>query len=283
MKIIKVVFYCSALYLCGHRVQAQDIFVNLTSSGSTTGTQTINAPSGYSYSAAAPVSGTTWNFFNETPVAKASGTVAGTYTLFNASPLDDSAGTSISETLTISLTQTTTSTHANPASAIGENTIQSGGVMAQAWRNYNNSAGYYLTYDIVGLADSSPFDLYIEGGTTTSGQGAGITLAAGNVLGSDPSTGTTVNTTANSNGAFGSLFTGSPGSYSLMASGTTWLELQGQSDATGNFSFELNGAGSAAYLNGFQLVPGAAPEPSALALAGAGLGLVGLIRSRRHS
>ena len=127
--------------------------------------------------------------------------------------------------------------------------------MASAWRNYYNAGGNYLTFTVSGLSNASPYDLYLEGGTTTSGQGTGVALAAANQLGANATTAVTTNTTANSNGSYGSLWTVSNGSTNLMPEGTTWEVLHGQSDATGHFSFEFNGAGSAAYLNGFQLVP----------------------------
>jgi hypothetical protein len=279
MKIMKNLKYKiaavlgSAICFCGHQVQAQNIFIDLTSAlngGNDTGTLSINAPAGYNYSAAAPVVGTTWNTFDVVPVELPVGTTVGTYNLFTTSALQDSVGSSLSPTLNISETVTATTTHANPTTGTGENVIQPGGVMAQAWRNYNNSSGFYITYTIAGLAASTPFNLYVNGGTTTSGQGTQVTLAAGNVLGANPGSGATADTTQNYNGAYGSLFTSVDGgtTFELMASGTTWFELEGQSDASGNFSFEQIGTGSQAYLNGFQIVP--APEPTTFALFGLG-------------
>jgi hypothetical protein len=269
----------SALCFCGHHVQAQNIFVDLNTSGSA-GTTTIAAPAGYSYSAAAPVSGTSWNTFGESSVVVPANSAAATYTLYNNSALVDSSGTIITPTLTISLTEPVMTTHANPSTATGENTIQPGGVMQGAWRNYNNSSGFYITYAIAGLSASTPFDLYVEGGTGTSGQGTQITLAAGN----GGATGATTDATANYAGNYGSLFdsTDSGATFQLMSSGTTWLELTGTSDASGNFSFEQIGTGSQAYLNGFQLVASPVPEPSVFALAGLGMLGFGWMNRRLH-
>lgn len=261
------------LVLCffGYQVQAQNgnIFVELTTAlngGNDTGTVSVGGPTGYGYSAAAPVGGTTWNTFDVVPVELPIGTTAGTYNLFTTSGLEDSFANSLSQTLNISETVTATTTHLNPTTGVGENVIQPGGVMANAWRNYNNSSGFYITYTFAGLVASTPFDLYIYGGTVNSGQGVQVTVAAVN----GGATGATADTTPNSNGSYGSLFTSNgSGGYQLMTSGTTWEELTGTSDASGNFSFEQIGTGSQAYLNGFQLV--AAPEPSTFALAGLGM------------
>lgn len=235
---------------------AQNIFVALRSSLSGPSTVNIPAPAGDNYSAAAPVSGTTWNTVDLKNVVGTNSTVGTISNLYMSLPLENSAGVGVTPTLTISYTNTvSTGTRTQPSGASGENSIQPGGVMVNAWRNYYNASGNYFIFAFSGLSNSSPYDLYVEGATTTSGQGAGVTLATANILGSNPSAVVTTNATANSNGAYGSLWTVTSGSTNLMPQGTTWAVLHGQTDASGNFIFLMNGAGSSAYLNGFQLVP----------------------------
>ena len=246
--------------------RAQNIFVDLLTGSSTPSTVAIAAPNGCSYSGAAPVAGTTWNTVGKSTTVPQSTAPGTTFILYTNLPLQDSAGAGISPTLTVAYySKVTTGTRTEPSNASGENTIQPGGVMQQAWRNYYNASGNYFTFTISGLATATRFGLYVEGGTGTSGQGAGVALAAGNYLGANPTNTVTTNTTPNSNAVYGSLFTANgAGGFQLMPQGTTWNLLCGQSDASGNFSFLLNGAGSAAYLNGFQLVPLAAPSLSGL-------------------
>jgi hypothetical protein len=235
---------------------AQNIFVALRTSATGPSTVNIPAPAGSIYSAAAPVPGTTWNTVdlqNMVGTNSAAGTVSNLYVNL---PLVNSIGAGITPTLTIAYTnRVSTGTRTQPSGASGENTIQPGGVMANAWRNYYNASGNDFIFAISGLSNASPYDLYIEGGTTASGQGAGVTLAAANISGPNPAAAVTTNATANSNGAYGSLWTAAGGTTTLMPQGTTWAVLHGQTDASGNFSFLLNGPGGSAYLNGFQIVP----------------------------
>ncbi len=235
---------------------AQNIFVALRTSATGPSTVNISAPVGYTYSAAAPVPGPTWNTVDLKNVV-GTNSVAGTISnLYVNLPLVNSIGASITPTLTIAYTnRVSTGARTQPSGAGGENTLQPGGVMANAWRNYYNASGNDFIFAISGLSNSSPYDLYLEGGTTTAGQGAGVTLAAANIWGPNPASAVTTNATANSNGAYGSLWTVAGGTANLMPPGTTWAVLHGQTDASGNFSFLLNGPGAGAYLNGFQLVP----------------------------
>jgi len=270
---------CLGLLASSAVADAQNIFVQFPTSGGA-GTATIAAPAGYGYSAAAPVSGTSWNTFGESTIVLPTGTAAGTYTFYNNSALVNSVGTSIAETLTISETCPVTLTHANPSTGSGENTIQPGGVMKGAWRNYNNSTGFYITYTIANLPASTPYGIYVYGGTTTSGQGVAINLTnSANWLGANPVTNlVTLNTNANGASVYGSIWTAAGGTTNLMpnlpvgstATGTqtnggAWGVLYGQSDSSGNLIFRLGtpaptGTGSGAYINGFQIVPLSAPS-----------------------
>jgi hypothetical protein len=237
--------------------QPNNIFVALRTTTSGPGLTSIPAPTGYSYSAAAPVAGTTWNTVDLKNSVGMNSTVGAVSNMYSGLALQNASGMSSTQTLSVAYTSTiTTGTRTQPSGSSGENTIQPGGVMQNAWRNYYNAGGNYITFTFSGLNPSSPYDLYLEGGTTGSGQGVGASLAPANVLGANPTSGVTANTTANINGAVGSLFTtNNAGGYQLMPQGTTWIVLHGQSDATGKFSFIFNGPGSEAYLNGFQLAP----------------------------
>lgn len=235
---------------------AQNIFVNIRTSGSTPSTSTIAAPAGSLYSAAAPVTGATWNNVSRT-VTVPQGTMAGsTFTLYSGLNLVNSAGVGTTQTLTVSYySAVSTGTRTEPSTASGENTIQPGGVMAEAWRNYLNSSGNYFAFTVSNLSVSTPYGIYFYGGTTSSGQGVGLALRAGYGLSNSPTNAFTTNTTVNSSGAFGALWTVSNGVTNLMPSGTTWNALYGRSDASGVFRFLFNGLSSYAYLNGFQIVP----------------------------
>lgn len=110
---------CIGLLFLPVFANAQNIFVQFPTSGGA-GTATIAAPAGNSYSAAAPVAGTSWNTFGESSIVLPIGTAAGTYTFYNNSALVNSVGTSIAETLTISETCPVTLTHANPSTGSGK-------------------------------------------------------------------------------------------------------------------------------------------------------------------
>jgi pectin methylesterase-like acyl-CoA thioesterase len=274
----RAVLACLLTFAFCAQSRAQNIFVQFPTSGGA-GTAAIAAPAGNTYSAGAPVSGTSWNTFGESTIVVAANSAAGTYTLYNNSALVNSVGTGITPTLTISLTEPVVTSHANPSTASGENTIQPGGVMKGAWRNYNNSSSFYYTYAIAGLPASTPFGLYVYGGTATSGQGAAINLTnSANWLGGNPTNLVTLNTNLNSAASAGAIWTVSGGTTNLMpqlptgsiASGTqtnggAWGVLYGQSDPSGNFIFRLGapaptGTGNGAYINGFQLVPLSVPS-----------------------
>jgi|GEM_PF-1077732 len=257
---------CLALLACATVANASvfDIFYKLSATTTTVNPSavTIAAPSGYSYSAAAPVSGTTWNVVDKNAGIPASQTAGSTYT-YSANnqaasgAVKDVAGNILSGVaLTVTYTAVVANGNSEPLTMSGENTIQPGGVMQYGFRNYNNSSGNYYTFSFTGLPGSTPFDLYIYGGTSTTAQGTGCALLAANALGANPTSATTANSTLNSASVYGSLFTGTSPSYSLMASGTTWAVIHAQSDSSGNFAFQFKkiNNNNQAYLNGFQLV-----------------------------
>ena len=256
---------CTAFCVLVARAGAQNIFGNIRTSGSTPSTSTVAAPAGYGYSAAAPVSGTTWNNIGTTvkvPVGTAAGS---TSTVYSGLALYNSIGSSISQTLSVAYySAVTTGSRSEPSGGTGENTIQPGGVMAEAWRNYLNASGNYFIFTISNLPSSTPYGLYIYGGTGSSGQSVGVTLPAGYGLANSPTNAFTTNTTVNANGAYGSLWTISGGVTNLMPQGTTWNTLYGKSDAAGVFKFLFNGLSGYAYFNGFQVVQLSPPGFSGL-------------------
>ena len=255
---------CLMLLVFSTSIKAQNIFVKFsTGTGVSNQTATINPPFGSSYSGAAPATGAVWNVIGRAALVPQNTTAGSDYTLWSNLPLTNSDGTLGSQFLSIVYHSTvTTGTRSEPSTANGENTIQPGGVMQNAWRNFYNGSGNYLTFIVSNLPASTPYAAYIHGGTTTAGQGAGVTLDAGFGLTGSPTNGTTTNTVLNSNGSAGSLWTTNTagGGFKLMNEKETWLALYARSDASGEISFRLNGSGSAAYLNGFQITPLVSPS-----------------------
>jgi hypothetical protein len=237
-------------------VPADNVFVALRTTYTGPSTTSIAPPPGGRYSAAAPVSGTIWNTVDLKNLVGTNSTAGSSSNLYVNLALENASGASIPPTLSITYSNViTTGTRTAPSGVNGENTLQPGGVMENAWRNYLNASGNYFTFRISGLSNSSPYDLYLEGATAVSSEGGGVQLAPANIFGTEPANAVTANTTTNSLGSYGSLWTVTGGATNLMPQGTTWTLLHGQTDASGKFSFYFNGGGSAAYLNGFQLVP----------------------------
>ena len=243
---------CTALGYLASTASAQNIFVKLSTSTSVSNTIAgINPPSGYPYSAAAPFAGTSWNV-----IGMARKVPAGTAAPFDTNlyvnvPLVNSSGASIAPTLTVSYhLGTATGTRTEPSTGSGENVIQPGGVMQNAWRNF--STGNYATFTITNLTANGQYGLFIYGGTTTSGQGCQATNISGQAQ-----TVSTTNNSANSAGAFGSIWTVSGGSTNLMPQGKTWNFTTCAADANGIFSFRYGVPSDSNYrfYNGFQLVP----------------------------
>lgn len=262
---LRSVALCGLLGLVAGQLSAQNIFVNIRTSGSTPSTSAIAAPVGYSYSAAAPVPGTTWNNVSRSTTIPGGTTAGTTFIIYNSLSLNNSIGAGISQTLTVSYhSAVTTGSRTEPSTASGENIIQPGGVMAEAWRNYLNASGNYFTFTISNLTASTPYAIYFYGGTGTSGQSVELVLPTGYGLAGSPTNGFTANTTANNSGAYGALWTVSGGVTGLMPQGTTWNTLFGKSDSSGVFKFLFIGPSSYAYFNGFQIVPLSTPGLSGL-------------------
>ena len=240
----------------------QSIFVKFSTATSSPAETfpTINPPSGVGYSAAAPFPGNVWNTINRNQITSTN-TVAGTDTnLYTNLPLRDPSNSVLAATMTVTYhSGVSTGTRQEPATASGENAIQPGGVMQNAWRVFVGPSGgvtNWMTITITNLTANGKYGLYVYGGTTTLGQSAllkNISGASGNLA--------TSNWVLNSAGSAGSIWTISGGATNLMPQGTTWNFATGQADANGVFSFQHIGNGGATqYCNGFQLVPLSAPS-----------------------
>jgi hypothetical protein len=106
---------------------AQNIFVNIRTSGSTPSTSTVAAPAGFPYSAVAPAPGTTWNTVGRSTTVPQSTTPGTTNTIYNGLPLTSAAGTSLPQTLTVAYSSViTTGSRTEPSTASGENALQPG-------------------------------------------------------------------------------------------------------------------------------------------------------------
>jgi PEP-CTERM motif len=285
-------------------------FVSLNGNSGSNAVLQYAPPTGYSHSAAAPISGNYWNAIRPQSYA-ASGSGPGTYTLDNGVALVDPNDNALATTLTATYTTAKTSLSKNePSTGAGDNNAQKPGVMSNAWRDYDNGGGsattmsaQYYTFALANLAPSTVYDLYIYGGTTTNGQGTLVNLAGANQDGSDPTSLETSNTitetvlvSAVPTVVSGSIFNYSTGSstYSLVAGGpdtaggttttSDWGLLVAESDGSGNLSFNFGGLGSSAYLNGFQIVDASlvnVPEPASMVAVAAGIALFAVRRRPR--
>lgn len=240
-------------------------FSNSTGVGFTSAT--VNAPAGASYTAAAPWGDTSdvWNVVGRQSTTATTAT-PGTYTLYSSLGLLDMDGGASGVALTIDYTNTRDPINRNePGGASGDNTIQPGGVMAMAWRNYWDGSGNYLTFSLAGLAANQTYEFYFYGGTTGAGQSLAIKDTSFNLLASTD------------NSTLGSIWASDGGGgYILTAEGSTWDKAILTSDGSGTIQFVLERNGP--YFNGFQF--NAVPEPSSVAIAG--LGLMSLAFRRRR-
>lgn len=247
---------CISFFIMMVDTNAQNLFVKLSSSRTATNSvNSVNPPSGYPYSAAAPFAGNFWNVITQSNNCPPGTTAPFDTNLYVNLPLVDSSNNVLSATMTVSYhLGTSTGTRNEPSTANGENVIQPGGVMQNAWRNF--STGNYATFTISNLTANGQYGLYIFGGTTTSGQGCQATNISGQAQ-----TVSTTNNLANSNGAFGAIWTVSGGTTNLMPQGKTWNFTTCSASANGVFSFRYGVPSDSnfRFYNGFQLVPLSAP------------------------
>ena len=230
-------------------------------------TATINAPgTGWAYSAAAQVTGTTWNQILRPNPLIGSGALNGTTGTFvcdsaNAIGLSSATGAATNVKLTMNMViadlESGSSTRVEPNTGAGGTTVLGpNGLMDNAWRIYR--AGNTSTATLTGLTPGAHYFLYVYGSTTGATQGAKFTLNPDNV-GSDD-----VASKSTAGGNSGNIFSTDGTNYSLTAAGTTWQQFHSVSNSSGNLVIAsgLN-SGNGQYYNGLQLVPYPLPSISA--------------------
>lgn len=257
---------------------APAIFVKLSTgqvaSGTTptsAATTTIAAPgAGWIYSAAAPVSGNTWNqILRPNPSIGSNNTsTVGQYVCnsANAIALADASGAATSVRLTLSLDiqdleNNTTRTEPNTAAG-GSTVLGPAGLMQQAWRIYRGGNG--TLHRLTGLPAGANYHLYAYGSTTSTGQGCKFIVEAANVPGGN---GTATQFLEIRGGNSGNLYQTDGTNYSLSApapanlastaaDNNSWGRIHVVVDGNGALGFRTaKNAANSQYYQGYQLMP----------------------------
>lgn len=254
-------------------------------------TATINAPgSGWTYSAAAPVPGTTWNIIQQPNprIGTNSTSTKGLYVCNSANNLAlvDSSGAATSAKLTVTIDiqdiETGSTSRAEPNGLT--NTVGATGpvaLMGTGWRIYRGGNG--SIHKLTGLTAGANYFVYLYGSTTTNDQGCKFTLDALNV----PSGGSSFLEIRGGNSANIYAFDGT--NYSLTAPAaagvaapagvySTWGRIHAVVDAAGALAFKTSkNANNGQYYQGYQLMPYPlavfTTQPSATASATVGGGV----------
>lgn len=245
------------------------VAANATPTSATT--TTIAAPgSGWGFSAAAPVPGTTWNVIqrpNPSIPTGNNGTNTTGLKVFNSAnniALSSATGTPGVASFTtwidvVSLDSSPTRTEPNTGAG-GNTVLGPNGLMDGAWRVYNGAE--ILVHTISGLTPGQRYFVYFYASTTSVGQGARFTLNATNVPGGSSNTfiETRGSTSGNVFALNGSTYsTTTPATANVPSSDanpTTWGRLDSVVDATGSITFRTSKLGTGNnYSNGFQLMP----------------------------
>ena len=251
------------------------IFVKMSTSQVSSGatptaatTTTIAAPgSGWGFSAAAPISGNTWNqVLRPNPLIGSNNTsIVGQYVCNSANNLAlvDSAGAATTVKLTLSLDiqdleNNTTRTEPN-ASAGSTTATGPSALMGTAWRIYRGGNG--SIHKLTGLPANANYFLYAYGTTTTNDQGCKFVLDALNV----PSGGASYLEIRGGNS--GNIYTYDGSNYSLTTPATagvaatagvynSWGRIHAVVDATGTLTFKTaKNSTNGQYYQGYQLMP----------------------------
>lgn len=221
-------------------------------------TSTINAPgSGWPYSAAAQVAGTTWNQIRRPNPLIGSGTLNGTPGTFVCNSADNigltsATGAAMNVRLTMQVViadpEVGSTTRVEPNGGAGGNTVLGpNGMMDNAWRIYRGGNSSIATF--TGLTPNAHYLLYVYGSITATGQGCAFTLNSDNVGSDDVAT----KSTAGENS--GNIFSTDGSTYTLTEPGTTWQQFHAVANSAGNVVITTTkNANNGQYYNGLQLV-----------------------------
>lgn len=244
------------------KAQAVPIFVTLrttqVASGTTPATattSTIVPPGpGWSYSAAAPVSGTTWNqILRPNPgIASGVGATAGTFVMNSANNIALAAAnggaTGVRLTGTIIIGDTTGATRTEPATGGGgSGVLAPAGLMDGAWRIFSGSNTTRFTF--TGLPAGAHYYLYCYG--TSGASGCQFSVSSPFLAAGDTSPKSTTG------GNSGNLFVTDGTTYSLYSGASVqWAKFHVVADASGALAVgTAKNASSQQFFNGFQLMP----------------------------
>jgi len=281
--------FASSLLALTALVQAQDapaLFVSLTSGRPPSKadvvaavTQTIAAPGkGWSFSAAAPVEGETWNIITRpSPIPSNRNSSPGLYVCNSANNISLSSATGQADAarLTISLDIRDLdpgSSRTEPNGSRGGDTeLGPLGLMDTGWNIYR--PGNLSVHKISGLKPGAPYLVYFYGSSQGTPGGGRFTLDRANVPDQGPDF---VETSGSPSGNVFELKDGvcaptkaaAPLTASTPDDSSTWGRLHAVADATGALTFRTGKNTSAThYLNGYQLVPFPRPVLAAQAPA----------------
>jgi len=263
------------------------IFVKMSTSQVASGTTptsatttTIAAPSaGWSFSAAAPIAGTTWNqILRPNPLIGSNNTsIVGQYVCNSANNISLSSATGQADAarLTISLDIRDLdpgSSRTEPNGSRGGDTeLGPLGLMDTGWNIYR--PGNLSVHKISGLKPGAPYLVYFYGSSQGTPGGGRFTLDRANVPDQGPDF---VETSGSPSGNVFELKDGvcaptkaaAPLTASTPDDSSTWGRLHAVADATGALTFRTGKNTSAThYLNGYQLVPFPRPVLAAQAPA----------------
>jgi hypothetical protein len=230
-------------------------------------TQTIAAPgNGWTFSAAAPVEGTTWNIITRpTPIPSNRNTKPGLYVCNSANntALTSATGEADAAKLTISLDiqdldPGSSRTEPNGGRA-GATELGPLGLMDTGWNIYR--AGNFSVHKVSGIKPGAHYVVYFYGSSEGTPGGARFTLDASNV----PQNGQSVLETSGSptgnvfesvSGVVSLTKPAAPMTESMPNDSTTWGKLHAVADESGSIVFRTSkNFASTHYVNGYQLVP----------------------------
>jgi hypothetical protein len=153
-------------------------------------------------------------------------------------------------------------------------------LMNQSW--FDNGTSESITFNLSGLTPSGVYNLYIYGSGQSNGYGGTFTAPVANRGPGYNAAANAYTTEPTAAGMYRSVFDGT-GINPTPEQGLSWVLLPVQADGSGNLSFTTAKDGLSGIkgsINGFQL--DVVPEPSTLALAGAGLGMMLMVIRRRN-